>query len=106
MVKSKDKATPMQHYQESGMIAESKAAAHAAINEYKDALALPLKEEALKGKIDLKYFGHAGFRISFKDEKDVQRAIYININADNADCPESDRKNPPNDADLICVTQG
>jgi|TARA_B110000305_G_C19096292_1_gene473148 hypothetical protein len=28
----------------------------------------PLKEDTLKGKVDIKWFGHCGFKISFKDE--------------------------------------
>ena len=69
-------------------------------------LAMPLKEEELKGKVDLKYYGHSGFKISFKDAEDKLRCIYINICSDNPNCPEEDRKQPPNDCDLALVTQG
>ena len=66
----------------------------------------PLTEVPLKGKVDLKWFGHAGFKISFKDELDIQRAVYIDIWVDNKDCPQEDKKECPNDADLILVTHG
>lgn len=69
-------------------------------------LAMPLKEEDLKGKVDLKYYGHAGFKISYKDEGDVRRNLYINICSDNPNCPEEDKKAPPNDCDLALVTHG
>jgi hypothetical protein len=67
---------------------------------------MPLKEGELHGKVDLKYYGHAGFKISFKDADDTQRCIYINICSDNPNCPDVDRKEPPNDCDLALVTQG
>ena len=37
----------------------------------KQLLARPLEESELKGKVDMKYFGHAGVKISFKDAEDV-----------------------------------
>lgn len=69
-------------------------------------LARPLLEEELKGKVDLKYYGYAGFKISFKDAKDKTRCVYININAENPDCPVEDKKMPPNDTDLCLVSHG
>lgn len=69
-------------------------------------LEAPLQEAELKGKIDIKYFGHAGVKISWLDKEDIHRNIYINICSDNPNCPEEDKKNPPNDADLALVTQG
>ena len=66
----------------------------------------PLEETPLKGKVDIKYFGHAGIKISWEDKKETRRNIYINICSDNPNCPEEDKKNPPNDADLALVTQG
>jgi len=30
-----------------------------------------LIEAPLKGKVDIKWFGHAGFKIAFKDELDI-----------------------------------
>ena len=33
--------------------------------------AKPLMLDELKGKVDIKWFGHAGFKIQFKDEKDI-----------------------------------
>jgi L-ascorbate metabolism protein UlaG (beta-lactamase superfamily) len=65
-----------------------------------------LIETPLKGKVDIKWLGHAGFKIAFKDELDIQRAVYIDIWVDNKDCPDEEKKNCPNDADLILVTQG
>lgn len=40
----------------------------AALEKDKQLLSMPLKEEELKGKVDIKYYGHAGIKISFKDE--------------------------------------
>jgi L-ascorbate metabolism protein UlaG (beta-lactamase superfamily) len=68
--------------------------------------ARPLSLETLKGKVDLKWFGHAGFKIQFLDDKDVHRNIYIDVWIDNKDCPEEEKKECPNDADLVCVTHG
>jgi L-ascorbate metabolism protein UlaG (beta-lactamase superfamily) len=65
-----------------------------------------LEQTPLKGKVDLKWYGHSGVKISWKDTKDVQRNVYINICSDNPNCPAEDKKNPPNDADLALVTQG
>lgn len=66
----------------------------------------PLKEDALKGKVDIKWFGHCGFKISFLDESEKQRSIYVDIWIDNKDCPQEERMSCPNDADLILVTHG
>ena len=68
--------------------------------------AKPLVNEVLKGKVDIKWFGHAGFKIQFKDQDDVQRCIYIDIWIDNKDCPEDEKKECPNDCDLALVTHG
>ena len=65
-----------------------------------------LEEEELKGKVDVRWFGHAAFKISFKDADNEQRNIYIDFWADNKDCPEEVKTNPPNDADLVLVTHG
>lgn len=54
----------------------------------------------------MKWYGHAGFKLSFLDEKEVQRAVYIDIWIDNKDCPEEEKKECPNDADLVLVTHG
>jgi len=32
--------------------------------------AKPLVQDKLKGKLDIKWFGHAGFKLSFLDEKE------------------------------------
>jgi len=68
--------------------------------------ARPLTLEPLKGKVDIKWFGHAGFKIAFKDAEDVHRNIYIDILIDNKDCPEEEKKECPNDCDLALVTHG
>jgi L-ascorbate metabolism protein UlaG (beta-lactamase superfamily) len=68
--------------------------------------AKPLVHDTLKGKLDMKWYGHAGFKLSFMDEKEIQRAVYIDIWIDNKDCPEEEKKECPNDADLVLVTHG
>lgn len=68
--------------------------------------ARPLALEKLKGKVDLKWFGHAGFKIQFLDKDDVHRNIYVDVWIDNKDCPEEEKKECPNDADLVLVTHG
>lgn len=60
----------------------------------------------LKGKVDLKWFGHSGFKISFKDANEIWRAIYIDIWIDNKNCPDEEKNRCPNDADLVLVTHG
>lgn len=79
---------------------------HAAIAKDKELLAKPLVEDELNGLVDLKYYGHSGFKISFKDEEAKTRCVYINICVDNPDCPPEERKNPPNDADLALCSHG
>ena len=66
----------------------------------------PLTLEPMKGKVDIKWFGHAGFKVQFKDKDDVQRCLYIDIWIDNKDCPEDEKKECPNDCDLALVTHG
>jgi len=66
----------------------------------------PLELDTLKGSVDLKWFGHAGFKISFLDEKEIHRNIYVDVWIDNKDCPEEEKKQCPNDADLALVTHG
>ena len=68
--------------------------------------ARPLTLDELKGKVDMKWFGHSGFKLSFKDAEDVHRNIYIDIWVDNKNCPEEEKAEPPNDADLALVTHG
>ena len=68
--------------------------------------ARPLQLDDLKGKVDLKWFGHAGFKISFLDAEQVHRNIYIDVWIDNKDCPEEEKKECPNDVDLALVTHG
>lgn len=69
-------------------------------------MAMPLVHEELKGKVDLKWYGFAGWKVSFKDKNDVNRCIYIDVFSDNKDCREEEKKNPPNDCDLILLTNG
>ena len=66
----------------------------------------PLIEEDLKGKVDLKWMGHAGFKIHFLDKEKVHRNIYIDIWIDNKNCLLEDKKECPNDCDLALVTHG
>ena len=68
--------------------------------------ARPLELEKLKGKVDIKWFGHAGFKIQFKDAEDVHRNVYIDVWIDNKNCPEEEKKEVPNDVDLALVTHG
>ena len=68
--------------------------------------AKPLTQEDLIGKVDVKWYGHAGFKIHFLDGDDVHRNIYIDIWIDNKDCPEEEKKECPNDIDLALVTHG
>jgi hypothetical protein len=88
------------------MTPEQMAAAKAAAEMKAKIDARPLALEKLKGKVDLKWFGHAGFKIQVLDEKDVHRNIYIDVWIDNKDCPEEEKKECPNDADLVLVTHG
>ena len=88
------------------MTPEQMAAAKAAAEMKAKIDARPLSLEKLKGKVDLKWFGHAGFKIQFLDEKDVHRNIYIDVWIDNKDCPEEEKKECPNDSDLVLVTHG
>ena len=68
--------------------------------------ARPLHLDPLKGKVDLKWFGHAGFKLSFMDKDEVHRNLYIDVWVDNSGCPEEEKKEAPNDADLALVTHG
>jgi len=68
--------------------------------------ARPLTQDPLKGKVDIKYYGHSGFKISFLDKNGDQRNVYCDIWIDNELCPEEEKKECPNDADLILVTHG
>lgn len=67
---------------------------------------MELKFEDLKGKVDMKWYGHAGIKLHFKDDKEEHRNIYINICSDNPNCPEEEKRAPPNDADLALVSHG
>ena len=60
----------------------------------------------MKGKVDIKWYGHSGFKISFKDASDSQKAVYIDIWIDNKNCPDEDKIACPNDADLVLITHG
>lgn len=71
---------------------------------YKALQQRPLVLPELKGKVDIKWFGHAGFKITFKDAEDKLRSVYVDIWIDNKDCPKEDVDNPPNDVDVALVT--
>ena len=60
----------------------------------------------IKGKLDLKWFGDFGFKLSFYDAEERKRTIYIDINVDNDDCLTQDQENCRHDADLALVTSG
>jgi L-ascorbate metabolism protein UlaG (beta-lactamase superfamily) len=60
----------------------------------------------MKGKVDIKWYGHGGFRVQFKDKDDKQRCLYFDQYVGTDECPEEDKKEPPNDADLVFVTCG
>jgi len=66
----------------------------------------PLTFEDLKGKVDVKWFGHAGFKVHFLDKDNEHRNIYIDIWIDNCFCPEEEKAECPNDVDLALVTHG
>lgn len=68
--------------------------------------AKPLTYEDLKGKVDVKWYGHAGFKIHFLDKDNEHRNIYIDIWIDNKDCPEEEKSEAPNDCDLALVSHG
>lgn len=89
-----------------GMTPEQIAAIKEAQEMKKKLDEMPLKHEPLKGKVDIQWFGHAGFKIQFKDKDDTQRCIYIDIWIDNKDCPEEVKQECPNDCDLALVTHG
>ena len=52
----------------------------------------PLRLDELKGKVDVKWFGHSGFKISFLDAEDVHRNIYVDIWIENKECREEEKK--------------
>lgn len=66
----------------------------------------PLQLETLKGKVDLKWYGHAGFKIHFLDAEGVHRNLYIDIWINNQFCRDEDKMVCPNDCDLALVTHG
>ena len=51
----------------------------------------PLRQDELKGKIDIKWYGHSGFKISFKDAEETQRSIYVDIWIENNECLKADK---------------
>jgi L-ascorbate metabolism protein UlaG (beta-lactamase superfamily) len=56
----------------------------------------------------IRWLGHAGFKISFpdKDHADTIRNIYIDTWLDNPKIPADFKGTVPDDADLILVTHG
>ena len=65
-----------------------------------------IDKDGLKGKLDLQWFGHGGFKLSFRDQDSILRQIYIDIWIDNKDCPKEVAEECPTDCDLALVTQG
>lgn len=69
-------------------------------------MAMEYSTEDMKGKVDISWFGHGGFKIHFKDEEGEVRNIYVDIWIDNVDCPKDLKEQPPNDADLVLISRG
>lgn len=99
-------AQPTPQEQVNPQIAAQMAAMKAAQELQKQMEARPLTYDDLKGKVDIKWFGHAGFKIHFMDQDNEHRNIYIDIWIDNKDCPEEEKAECPNDCDLVLVTHG
>ena len=72
----------------------------------KDPKDRPLKNDRLYGAVDLKWYGDSSFKVHFLDADDEHRNIYIDMNIENKDCPADDKKECPNDADLVLVSHG
>jgi L-ascorbate metabolism protein UlaG (beta-lactamase superfamily) len=58
--------------------------------------------------VDIRWLGHAGFRLSFPDPADasVRRVIYIDAWLSGPTVPEDVKGTIPDDADLCLVTHG
>ena len=58
--------------------------------------------------LDIRWLGHAGFRISFPDSTDatVTRVVYIDTWLANPKLPADMKDTVPTDADLVLVTHG
>ena len=58
--------------------------------------------------LNIKWLGHAGFRISFSDPTDatLERVVYIDTWMGNPKIPDDYKEKQPDDADLILVTHG
>ena len=56
----------------------------------------------------IRWLGHAGFKISFSDpiDKEVVRNIYVDTWFQNPKGPEDIKNDVPDDADLVLVTHG
>ena len=89
-----------------GPNAQQLAAMKAAEEMRKQMEARPLTHDELKGKVDVKWYGHAGFKIHFLDKDNEHRNIYVDIWIDNKDCPEEEKAVCPNDCDLALVSHG
>jgi len=72
----------------------------------KDPKDRPLKNDRLYGAVDLKWYGDSSFKVHFLDGDNEHRNIYIDMNIENKDCPADDKKDCPNDADLVLVSHG
>ena len=59
-------------------------------------------------KVQIRWLGHAGFKITIPDpvEARITRNIYIDVWIDAPTGPEDIKNSIPDDADLILVTHG
>ena len=62
-----------------------------------------MEKQDIDSKVELKWYGHSGFKISFNDLEGVNRCIYIDIWKDNKDCKDTEC---PTDCDLALVSSG
>ena len=51
-----------------------------------------MDNDELKGKVDIKWYGHSGFKIHFLDKQKEHRCIYIDIWVDNKNCLVKDKE--------------
>lgn len=72
-------------------------------------LALSYKLQILELQMaQIRWLGHAGFKVSFPDNKDSSktRVVYIDTWLENPKIPEDFKGTVPDDADLVLVTHG
>jgi L-ascorbate metabolism protein UlaG (beta-lactamase superfamily) len=65
-------------------------------------------ESQSNSKVQIRWLGHAGFKITFPDPKDagVTRTIYVDTWLDGPTSPADVKGTVPTDADLVLVTHG